>query len=804
MALTVQLLCTSAFDGIHYIYSLPTHMTITSYDASNGPPPIACGATAWTAYDGADGSSVGSGTMSSSATSFNISNTTSWIGGSTIIPGWYQIVTNNASSSSCYVNVCPDNPLATGGTNLVTGASIPTSLDAGGTAPGVSMSGWAPGAPNRDCYSIPLLSGSQLVSNVAADNYFSGGSATRPHDIWIASSTQDPVHPTPAEYAAAATSLAGAGHTGVVWEVPTNEPENSGYSTTPPATALVTQINAIRSAIHAVDSTARIMVFCSAGFDSTPFSDYAGILAGLTFVPDFFSMHMEDFEQNMADFVALRQYFDGLAAISAAAQGQGWWFTETAIPDVGFGVLSTHRATRSRVLFDMVIEQYGWPKEHNYYFVQYDHQTPSDTIAYEVESQPFGTGNGNVRPGIYGRHVMGEALFGTSVPPAILNFGGNNTVGGNNFIGSHYSGTSWDCVMLMTNGIIGASVILNVPTETIGNTITYWDGWGRSNTVSVDSSKNITIPTSDLATYVFLPTSSTVSVVDTDQGVISFNSATNKIAAATVTNSVSGGAITLPNDSFESNYSLVAPTIPFLDGATFPGAGANGLNVATLTGSQSVNAPTAGFPTSGTLIADTAGPGAVSPATITYSGVNSTNFLNCTTTSGSGQLFSNLAMVVTPPNVPDTFTATGVTGTINGFALRTTQPTFFSGDTSYGQAPAAPTAFTLSINGTLVFNYANATAVNHANRPSGDSTVGDAPATSTEYWNQQWSWIFAIAPVAVTGSIALDITATSYGGTILDSDHPFITQTITISEFQVFSGGSTSASGHVSVFGMFF
>jgi hypothetical protein len=788
MALTVQLLCTSEFDGIHQIGSLPAHIVVTSYDASDGTNPVACGATSFTVYDG-DGTQVATGTITSSAGTFNVSNTTSWIGGSTIDVGWYQIVTNNSSSSSCYVMVQPLDPLGAA-TNLVTAGNLPKLLNTSGASVSVSMSGWAPGAANRDVYSIPLISPSDIVANIGMDPYFTtGGTSARPHDVWIASSDQSATSPTTTQWAAIATALVAASHSGAVYEIPTNEPENAGENNA----AIIAQANAARSAIHAVDSTARFAVFCSAGVNSTPFSDYATILAGLTFTPDFFSTHMEDDIQNIADAVSLRAYFDALKAISTASNNQKWWFTETGINEAGFGVFNTHRGARQRVMFQMIAEQYGWAKEHCYDFPQYDHQTPSGIGTYEVESQPFGTGNGNVRPGIYALHVMGEALYPTTTSPAILDFG--NPVGNAMFVGSHYTGTSWDCVMLMGNGVVGATVTLAVPSALIGSPLTVWNGWGRSSTVTVDSSAHVAVPATGLATYLFLPAStSPVTVVDTDQGVIGMNSATNKIAGKTTTNTIGGAAITLPNDSFESNYSSVGSSVPFLDGVTSAGAGSNGVNVSTFTGTQSMNVDAAAsFPSSGTLTCTTIG--GTGTASISYSGKDATNFHNCTTLSGSGVLSTDLAIIINPSNVGDTFTTTGITGTVGSFAFRSAQPTYFSGDLALGQAPAAPTAFTVSINGSTVFTYSNATAVNHANRPTGDSTVGDAPATSTEYWDEAWSWVQQITPVTVTGNIALNVSATSFGGTIANSDSGFVVQTITISEWQVFAGTSSPGTG---------
>jgi hypothetical protein len=962
MAIDVQLLSGSDEFGDNYITALPSAITVSGYDGSSGTSGTAVGGTAWTAYNLA-GTQVGTGTMLSSATSFNVTSTTSWIGGSTIVPGWYQVVTNNTSSSACYILVCPGTP-AGGTSTLPTIASLPDIVNITGGGP--DLGAWAPGTIDRDYYQIPDLSPNQILASVQSDPYFMMGDGVRPRYLWISSSEQSTTFPTPGQWATTASVLGAAGYH-AIYEIPTNEPENAGYSTSPPATALIAAINDAQAAVAANwsttvsgttgsshvnvntftgtqtfdvasssgipsgggaftvpttkvlevvqtasqgtwgsdgssmlfggevsagdtviaaiwggtgetvtgagvtftqqttadsfgtlysgsgasggvsnvtvsglsiwagsaldvsgitgspavvanpvntgdgsscsititptaagqfvvavcsgnnnveggtvpsspwtvidtgtgtiwawmistgtspvtatftfgtgtfnasacaavydtggstsgsamltyggtgtgtltdvtlvsgsgtlstgnavvstgDTSALFAVMSSGGYDNTSFADWSTILAGLNFTPDFYSTHMESSTENLADFVSLRQYFNGLQGIGP----KPWMFTETGMTESAFGVLSARRGARQRPMFRLIAEMYGWPKELCYDFPIFDHEG-SGIVSYQIEP---GAGGGNIRPGLYALRVMAEALYKTSVPPAKLSFGPSGSVGDSMFVGAHYTGTINDVVVLATNGLHGASVILNVPGYNSGNSITMWDGMGVPTTLTVSSSKTITIPLNDLLTYVFLTPSSTVSVSNTDQGVLTMNAQSNLLSGATIKNGANATVGTINNNSFSESLTDVA--------------------------------------TSSAPYEDT--------------------------------------------TVPDTFTASGLGGVVNGFALRSVQSGVFGGN-----ATSTPTSFTISINGTQVYSYSNASAVNFANRPSGDSANGTVPGASTEYWDETWSWVAAISPVTVTGNVVLDITVTSNGGLIANAGSG--TQQINLSEFQLY------------------
>lgn len=684
MAITAQLFCNSgAFAGAgHYIYALPSAISI----AADGG--VAVGGTVWTIYDLA-GTQVATGTMLASATSFNVSSSGSWIGGGTIVPGWYHLVTNDTSTSAAYVLISPHSPSG-GASNLWQFAATPSLTYGSGSIPsGPDLSAWAPGFADRDLYQVINLTPAQLLANVQADPYFTTGDGVRPRDVWIASGAQSATSPTPTQWAAVATALVGAGYH-AIYEIPTNEPEFAGMT----ASQIATNCNAAQAAIIAVDPQARFAVFCSAGFGETSFANWAAVLTLLNFVPDFGSTHMENSNENIPDVVALRQYFNGLLSTGITH----WLFTETGMTEAGWGVFQPRRGPRQRCLFRLVAELYGWPKEHCYDFSIFDH-IGSGLGTYQVER--VSTFGGNIRPGLYALHVMAEALYKTSVPPAPLSFGAAGSLGDSDFIGAHYSGTVNDVVVLTGNGVVGATVTL-VSDLQPGDFVTYWDGMGVATTVAVSAMRTVPIPVNDLLTYAFFPPNSIISIVDTDQSVIEFNSATNVIHGATTKNGTGTTIGIVNNDSFSESYTDVTGSSPPYQDTT----------------------------------------------------------------------------------VPDTFTTSSLTQKVNGFALRATT-SGFNGNM------ASPTAFSVKINGTTVFSYSNPTAVNYANRPSGDGPDGDNPATSTEYWDGAWSWVQKIAPVTITGDVVLTVTATSNGGTILPSSSG--DQQINISEWELYKTVTTSA-----------
>src|ERR1019366_3164592 len=94
--------------GIHY--APVTTITLRSCNAviNSSNQPIAVGATEWFVVDGA-GVQVGTGSMAATATALTVASGGSWVGGTTIVPGYYTVYTNAGSHGvvTGAVSVCP-------------------------------------------------------------------------------------------------------------------------------------------------------------------------------------------------------------------------------------------------------------------------------------------------------------------------------------------------------------------------------------------------------------------------------------------------------------------------------------------------------------------------------------------------------------------------------------------------------------------------------------------------------------------------------------------------------------------------
>lgn len=172
-----------------------------------------------------------------------------------------------------------------------------------------------------------------------------------------------------------------------------------------------------------------------------------------------------------------------------------------------------------------VCESYGWSKERQYDFAYNDHigsGLPLYITNMGPSYDPNNPGSGysdpsmlvaaNMQMGGYAIHVMSEALYGTSCttqnPPTKLNFGITGGVRDSLYMGLHYTGVNRDVVVIGTNGIEYGHVSLNVSAT---GSVTCWDGMGRVYTLPVTAGQ-ISVPVTDLLTYIFLPKNSTVSV----------------------------------------------------------------------------------------------------------------------------------------------------------------------------------------------------------------------------------------------------------------------------------------------------
>jgi hypothetical protein len=557
----------TAWLGIYYMSSPTVTLSFVNatINVSAITATIAGGATAWTVYDGA-GTVVGSGSMASTATSITPVSAGSFVGGGAAKPGYYTVATNAGTNEVVAGNFC----ICPAGSNLY----VP---NAAGDQQ-LNWAAWLGLGPDRDNY-IYLGSkntASQIVANRQADEYFIGPQdSARPRQLWLSpdpEASYPTQNPTSAQWAALATALVDAGFTGAWYECPTNEPDEVW-----PIGAIVTYWNACATAILAVDSTAHIMGYDSGGiYNNSTIGSIATFLSGATSPVAGFTNHMENSHQNMSNIVMLREYIGSIKAEFATSgiPDLPLWFTETGINGGGYGVLQPRRDARQRTILEFVKESYGYPKESSYQFPYFD-ELGSGITTYLVNQNALDS-FGNMRAGAYALHVMAEALFGTSCspasPPAKLSFGPTGSMGDSLFAGTHYTSSNGDRVLLATNGIEAATVTLAVSAT---GTITYWDGWGNPATVVVADGR-ITVPVNDLLTYVFLPATTTVSVVDTDQGAVSMSSYPNMAAnpgAAIVVNEAgawSNGVVN--NDSFAENNSGIATVgLPYVD-ATVPGS----------------------------------------------------------------------------------------------------------------------------------------------------------------------------------------------------------------------------------------
>ena len=595
MAVTCWMMSGSSWLGIHY---LPTP-TITMVGCAGGPvlpASMAMGATQWTAVD-ANNVIVGGGTMLATASSITVVTSGVWTGGTTVVPGYYTIYTNSGTNG-VVVGSCVVCPTTSAASNLYVPPTTVNVTSPTGSPAIAGFSAWMGIGPDRDFYALEYnlvyghaTTASDIITNLAVDPYYVGPQdSNRPHKVWIApgpqasSPTQDP---TPTSWGTAAAALAAAGYTGAYYELPTNEPENGGWT----LANIISYWDSAAAAVIAADSTAHCMGFDSGGiYNNTPLTGLATFLAD-SYVNahiSAFTNHMENSHQNLSNIVMLRQYFGTIKAQFAASglTNLDLWMTENGIwaagPPSGVwppGVLQPRREARQRTIIRLVAESYGWSKEHSYDFPVYDHHGIGIAGGgYLVDVPAGGSGysgfGGNMKAGAYALHVMSEALFGTTCTPtnkpATLSFGGAGSIGDSLFFGLHYTATGGDRVVLCTNGLESDTVTLNVSSST---GVKAWDGWGNTRAVTVSGSQ-ITVAVDDLPTYIFLPASTTVSVVDTGSNVISkLNGARDIATSATITNEASTNISGVINDgSFAQNNSgITGISAPYTD-STFPGS----------------------------------------------------------------------------------------------------------------------------------------------------------------------------------------------------------------------------------------
>jgi hypothetical protein len=551
--------------GAYYLPTPTVTMQGTPTASGQSGNAAAIGATSYQVID-ESGIVVSWGTMVGTAVTITPCNVGVLAGsGTTILPGFYTVGCSNGATGSFVVNAATDPLYRPKLTDPPTGASA-----------------YEGSSNDRDTYATPQSvftlsttpqqSAATLIAAYKADPYFTGPQdAARPRRLWIASSTQPSsptVSPTASWWGQLAAALVAGGVSGSAFELPFNEPENGGFS----ITAIIAAWQAAATAVLAADPTAQCWGYDSGGFyNNSPISNLTQFLnacgprlAGIT-------NHMESTKQNNGDSVLLGAYFGGIKAANTAAGYPLLDYRNTENGEEGgqYGVLQPRRDIRWRTMLRFMAELVGgWRSQNQYDFKITDTQGSGQPM-YSIDKM-FQNNNGNVRGGFQGVHVFNAATWGTTCtpasPPARLSFGPSGSVGDSLFFGGHYSGTKNDVVVLGNNGVVNASVTLAVSAT---GTVPYWNGVGVPGTLPVVAG-TITVPEDDLLTYVFLPPGSTVSVVDTDQGVVSASNATDLALTATVTNETGAAVASVHNGNWGENNSGVTGVSAPYKSATVP------------------------------------------------------------------------------------------------------------------------------------------------------------------------------------------------------------------------------------------
>ena len=522
---------------------------------------------------------------------YNLSNGSGQIGG-------YATTGAEFDGNTHYVTLTSGSPTVTtssGFSNLVVGSLVMSSLVPPGTTiqsiasdTSLTLSANATGSSSTTPLYVspgPVATFmAKFIAQINEDPYYASGhqDSARPHRVWVYPGFQayDPSRAPDATYwGAAAAALAAAGKTGAWYDLATNEPEFGTWT----APDLLAYWNAAAAAVLAADSTAHLLGYVSAGvYNTSSIDQVIAFLEGVTHPISGFSNHMENSNQNQSNIVMLRQYIGSIKAAFATAAAANpsnvsanmdLWFTETGINEGNYHVLQPRRAARQRTILRMVMESYGFCKENCYDFTTFDH-LGSGLTTY-LWDQVSGS-NANIRAGAYALHVQSEALHGTSCtpssPPASLYFGPSGSVGDSLFFGLHYTASGGDRVVLATNGLESDTVTLSVG-NTAAAAATAWDGWGNTRAVTNNGNGTITVAVDDLLTYVFLPASTTVTVVDTGSNVVTaLNGAWNLAhLAGSIVNEASTSLAGIVNNGLftENNSGIPGVSTPYED-STIP------------------------------------------------------------------------------------------------------------------------------------------------------------------------------------------------------------------------------------------
>ncbi len=183
-------------------------------------------------------------------------------------------------------------------------------------------------------------------------------------------------------------------------------------------------------------------------------------------------------------------------------------------------------------------ERYGLTKEHINIFYDYSHSA-SDFYSPLHENKDLFPHHAFYRT--YSDEIYGKTWYSSNVTGPISSALSCGSVGNNIYRVDVFHGTSGTCVILTAQGIPNDTITLNVPDT---GTIIYSDFQGNLSTVTA-SGGQITLPISDLPTYIRLAASSytSVSVSDVGSGV---KTATDLALTSTASVSAISGSLTTP------------------------------------------------------------------------------------------------------------------------------------------------------------------------------------------------------------------------------------------------------------------
>lgn len=509
--------------------------------------------TAYTVYD-ITGTVVASGSVSGSSVTIS-----GWSAG-TIPAGWYLIAFTSAAwsgASGYWVDSIQINVFRSGVASL---ASVPSA----GTSPSASdlnnkgyddyMHGFTGMGPQRwqihDAANPTTFTAGEengattagIAANVALDNGAAGYTdAARPRPEFVAFPNN---LSSESGYAAGVESVVTAIGPGTSYNViyfeGLNEPQGSNGLTAAQSAA---QYNAFRAAVKAANSNAMALgpaevKYSPSGsaFGTPDSTDLATFLADITAgTLDGFSVH--DYNAYNGDFIVTDAW---LSLIRTALSTAGYsaslplFFTETGNISFQFGEFCMRRYVQWTMQLLHTGERWGLPKEHISWF--YDYANPG--FAYQGGNSWIKEQTGDLRALATAIRVWSEELYGKTYSSA-LNFG---TVGNNYYRGNVFTGTAGTTVALLAQGNPGDTCTLNVSDT---GSITYVDWRGATNTTTVTGGQ-ITVPISDLPTYVRLSASCTVSVADVGNGLA--GSLTNLAPSATASSATGSSFVSVVND----------------------------------------------------------------------------------------------------------------------------------------------------------------------------------------------------------------------------------------------------------------